>query len=516
MYQSIYENPNEEWSYIPGYGTRYLISNLGRIYSNDKCKFIRPDKNNCVSLVRDGESNGWSVHVLMGCTFLGNDINDPYRNRILFKDGNKSNLNLSNLYIEDTSDLPGEVWMPIKEASGRPVQDFYYVSNKGRVKGIKHEIKWINYGKESIKCVPEMILSQTMDDRGYYSVWLSALEKPDITASVHRLVASAFCENDDPTRRNVVNHIDGVPSNNCSENLEWCTNAENAQHAIVMGLKDTSKSLKLRYTVLHVETDKLYNSLSDVDRALGYHLGYCSNCLESGKPVIDKDGNVWTLEIFKDMERKIHTEGQHCIIDEFPGKEFKSLGEASLAIGRWEGYISDALSRGGVIRNKVGDDIHVHLVGDAPVVGANDIWKEKRKAGLVPDKKERKKSSWAPRKSVKCIETGEIFASFSDADRFLGRGPGYIGECFAYDRECFDRQGNKYTFELSDKLVKVHRSNNPCCFDEYPENTFSNLSEASLFIGRCSSYVNDRFKQGKPILTLDGKEIHLKLLQKTS
>lgn len=52
---------------------------------------------------------------------------------------------------------------------------------------------------------------------------------------VHQIVARAF-HGAQPTEKHVVNHIDGVISNNAPENLEWCTPAENTQHAFDIGL----------------------------------------------------------------------------------------------------------------------------------------------------------------------------------------------------------------------------------------------------------------------------------------
>lgn len=46
----------------------------------------------------------------------------------------------------------------------------------------------------------------------------------------HRLVAQAFIDN--PEHKKEVNHIDGNKQNNCVDNLQWVSSAENKQHAI--------------------------------------------------------------------------------------------------------------------------------------------------------------------------------------------------------------------------------------------------------------------------------------------
>lgn len=97
-----------------------------------------------------------------------------------------------------------------------------------------------NYGailrrmKRGITVVPvdKTILSQAaiahgVDKRGLYR--LNALHSPIHHKLIHRLIAAAFCPNDDP-KRNQVDHIDNNPANQRADNLRWCTDKENKQY----------------------------------------------------------------------------------------------------------------------------------------------------------------------------------------------------------------------------------------------------------------------------------------------
>ncbi|WP_198652743.1 HNH endonuclease [Escherichia coli] len=54
---------------------------------------------------------------------------------------------------------------------------------------------------------------------------------------VHRVIAMTFVDNDNPSVKTQVNHLDGNKLNNAAWNLEWTTPEENTHHAHEMGLK---------------------------------------------------------------------------------------------------------------------------------------------------------------------------------------------------------------------------------------------------------------------------------------
>ena len=85
-------------------------------------------------------------------------------------------------------------------------------------------------------------LKSQNDRRGYKSVSMTDFKGKNTRVRVHRLVAMAYLPN--PNNYPMVNHIDGNPSNNNVENLEWCTASYNAQHAHDTGLTTSKKPVE--------------------------------------------------------------------------------------------------------------------------------------------------------------------------------------------------------------------------------------------------------------------------------
>jgi len=129
-----------------------------------------------------------------------------------------------------------EVWKDIKD-----YEELYYVSNLGRVKNSKGLIK-----------------SNRPCTNGYLKTTLSKNGKKT-TLLLHRLVANAFISN--PNNYSQVNHIDGVKTNNLVDNLEWCDQKYNMQHALKTGLSPKGEnSARAKHTEDQIlQVIELYN-----------------------------------------------------------------------------------------------------------------------------------------------------------------------------------------------------------------------------------------------------------------
>lgn len=114
-----------------------------------------------------------------------------------------------------------EIWTNIEGYMG-----IYQISSKGRVK----RLAGICLAKAgTYRTVKESILTNFPNKSRCNYLYVNLNNNGIKQFRVHRLVAMHFIDN--PKNLEQVNHIDGDKNNNTVDNLEWCTNQENMDHA---------------------------------------------------------------------------------------------------------------------------------------------------------------------------------------------------------------------------------------------------------------------------------------------
>jgi len=155
-----------------------------------------------------------------------------------------------------------EIW---KDITG--YKDIYQVSNLGRVKSLSR-----------FQSKTEIILKGEIDKRGYKRVRLS---KDNTTKKfqIHRLVSLAFIDN--INNKPQINHIDGNPSNNNVNNLEWCTQSENQIHAFKTGLQSASgeNNTQSKLTIYDVADIKQLLEIGVFHREIAKLYGVSRRCI---------------------------------------------------------------------------------------------------------------------------------------------------------------------------------------------------------------------------------------------
>lgn len=105
-----------------------------------------------------------------------------------------------------------ETWKDIVGYEG-----FYQISNQGNVRSLDR-IDCKNHFRKGKAC------KKILTEDGYYKVSLNK-DSVEKRFFIHRLVAIHFISN--PNNLECVNHKDENKTNNCIENLEWCSRSYN-------------------------------------------------------------------------------------------------------------------------------------------------------------------------------------------------------------------------------------------------------------------------------------------------
>ena len=152
-----------------------------------------------------------------------------------------------------------EIWKDKEGYEGK-----YQISNRGNVKSLNY----LRTGKERI-------LKPQKTGKGYLFVYLYKDGKAK-KYLVHQLVATVFCDN--PHGFKEVNHIDEDKTNNCANNLEWCSRSYNCSYndrAKKAGKKTSEKLRGRKLSEEHIK--KMSKPVIAINKRTGLKIEFVSS-----------------------------------------------------------------------------------------------------------------------------------------------------------------------------------------------------------------------------------------------
>lgn len=245
----------EEWKKITGYSD-YEVSSFGNVRNIETKELVKTKKNGLghvrISLPKEHGTTNILLYKLV-CQAFKQNFNT--KSKVTHTDNNFSNNAASNLSIIIEQKFSFRNCLAV-DSDWKSIKDYpnYLISKNGNIYSI--------YQKKFLKI--------SVDYHGYKRVSLSNAKGRN-KHSLHRLIALAFI----PLikGKNVINHKNGIKTDNSIENLEWVTSQENAKHASDTKLNDSSKKKKSR--AIHVnqytmdgEFVKEWNSVREASVAL--------------------------------------------------------------------------------------------------------------------------------------------------------------------------------------------------------------------------------------------------------
>lgn len=163
-----------------------------------------------------------------------------------------------------------EIWKNIEGFDGK-----YQVSNQGRVRSM-----WRNNQYKTHIGSPTML--KLITHRQCYLYVLLTKNGKSTKHYVHRLVAQAFIPN--PENLPQVNHKSEVKTDNCVENLEWCTGKYNSNYGTRVERWKPQVIKPIIQTTLDGKFVRRFDSEAAAERECGYDASYLSLVCHGKRP----------------------------------------------------------------------------------------------------------------------------------------------------------------------------------------------------------------------------------------
>jgi hypothetical protein len=155
---------------------------------------------------------------------------------------------------------------------------------------------------------------------GYPSITLCKNNKKT-TANIHRLIALTFITNIENLP--VVNHKNGIKSDNKVINLEWCTYKTNTSHAITTKLTKPSTKMVEQYSYDGTQLIETFNSIREAEKKTGVGNRMISQVCRGKQPT----AHGWRWKYVKGFEYITKSEVDGQIINNFPNYMITPCGK---------------------------------------------------------------------------------------------------------------------------------------------------------------------------------------------
>ena len=148
----------------------------------------------------------------------------------------------------------------------------------------------------------------------------------------HIIIALIYCENDDPIKNTVVDHLDGLRDYNDSSNLRWTDNIGNANN-----MHYKPKTIVLNQLDEHGNITDQFGSIEEAAKKISIRREYISNCCRGHQQYVTKNGIKLRFEYAEPkILHDVADKSKYSLIGHMPTK----IGEELWPNNHYNYYVS--------------------------------------------------------------------------------------------------------------------------------------------------------------------------------